>query len=351
MEDVATRASVSQTTVSYVLNGRTTGVNIPTPTRHRVLEAARELGYRRNQLARAMVTGKSRILGVYTTPIGAGHMVNILAGAMEAANNHEYLLKVMHLSWQGIDEATISRSLEWRLAGAIVFGLSEEFQGFIGSTLEESNIPSVMVDNSSPRPLGGRILSDDNQGICQAVSHLTGLGHRRIAFLGGKSSFLSDWREKSFRAALADANLTVPDAWVRHTSWSEQPIIEEGVHALLGNPEMRPTAIVCCGDSIAMIVLRVASSLGLRVPEDLSVTGYSNENLSSFANPPLTTIDQPFYAMGYAAAEYLVGCNEKPDEESFHENRDRTKMPDILLPTKLIERASTGVAPDQHLLF
>ena len=82
-----------------------------------MLGAARELGYQRNQLARAMVTGKSRIIGVLTTPKSSDNMVRILTGAMEVASQNDYLLKVVHLSYNGIDDATIARCLEWRAGG------------------------------------------------------------------------------------------------------------------------------------------------------------------------------------------------------------------------------------------
>ena len=181
-----------------------------------------------------------------------------------------------------------------------------------------------------------RFISDDAHGIRQVVSHLVALGHRRIAFLGGRASVLSDWRESSFRAALADAGLTLPAHWVRNTAWSDQEIIAEGAHAVLR--EDRPTAIVCSADALAMVVLRVARSLGLRLPTDLSVTGYSNAALSAYADPPLTTVDQPFQSLGHAAVMHLIHCAE-------NEYPGISPRPEILFPTQLLERGSTAPPP------
>jgi DNA-binding LacI/PurR family transcriptional regulator len=335
MGQVAAQAGVSQATVSFVLGGNPDRLKISTQTRDRVLEVARELGYRRNMLARAMVTGKSRIIGVITSTHAGENIVQILAGAMEAANDHDYLLKVMHLPGDGVDDATITRCMEWRLAGAMVVGLMEDSQRWLHDAFHRAHLPLALIDNAPLPDWGVRFLSDDAHGIRQSASHLVSLGHRRIAFLGGAPSILSDWREISFRAAIADAGLSLPAHWVRNTSWTNQAVIEEGAQALLR--EDRPTAVVCSADAIAMVVLRVARSLGLRLPTDLSVTGYSNAELSAFADPPLTTVDQPFQEMGHAAVMHLIQHVESEEVDLSVGPR-----PEILLPTRLVERGSTA---------
>ncbi len=337
MGQVAARAGVSQATVSLVLGGSADRLKISHKTRERVLDVAQELGYRRNLLARAMVTGKSRIIGVVTAVQAGENIIKMLAGAMEAANDHDYLLKVIHLSENRIDDATITRSLEWRLAGAVGMGLMEESQLQLQKEFHQAQIPLALIDNALLPEWGMRFISDDAHGIRQVVSHLVALGHLRIAFLGGRSSVLSNLRESSFRAALADAGLSLPAHWVKNTSWSNQEIITEGVRAVLR--EDRPTAIVCSADAIAMVVLRVARSLGLRLPADLSVTGYSNAALSAYADPPLTTVDQPFHSLGHAAVMHLIHCAESEDLSIG-------PRPEMLFPTQLLVRGST--APPQQ---
>ena len=126
MGQVAERAGVSTATVSFVLGGNADRLKISRQTQDRVVEVARELGYQRNQLARALVTGKSRIVSVLPAPHSGENIINILTGAMEAASQNDYLLKVLHLSYIEMDEATIARRLEWRLAGALIVGLRDE---------------------------------------------------------------------------------------------------------------------------------------------------------------------------------------------------------------------------------
>ena len=341
MGDVAARAGVSQATVSFVLGGTSDRLKISSQTRERVLEVARELGYQRNQIARAMVTGKSRIIGVLTAPQASENIINILAGAMETASQNDYLLKVLHLSYNGIDDATIARCLEWRLAGALIVGLSEEAHTRLHDAFREYKIPIAVIDNVPTTEWGVRIRSDDEEGIRQVISHLTALGHRNIAFIGGRPGFLSGWREQSFRAALADAGLSAPTHWIRHSSWVDQKIIEVEVRALFQESrDTLPTAVVCSADTIAMVVLRIARALGLRLPGDLSVTGYANGSLSEYADPPLTTVDQSFYEMGRVAAVQVIGFAERGDAE--RNTMEVADGRDIKIPTRLIERGSTA---------
>jgi LacI family transcriptional regulator len=335
MNDIAERAVVSQTTVSFVLNGRVSGANISDETRDRVLKAAHELGYQRNLLARAVVTGKSRILSVLTAPGSGENQARILTGAHEAANQNDYLLKVQYLPSRVIDEATIVRCLEWRLAGAMIVGLEESIQDELYARLSAWGIFLTTVDNARCYEHSLHVTSDDFAGIGQVVEHLSGLGHRRIAFLGGRPSPISLERERAFRAHLSERDLPIVESWIRHSSWGNIPIIEETAAALLDSPEGRPTALVCASDKSAMVVLRLARARGLRLPDDLSVTGYTNSTLSEVSDPPLTTVEQPFHEMGFAAATHLMKRVEGT------ETVERYSAP-LLIPNRLIIRSSTA---------
>ena len=341
MSQVAAQAGVSQATVSFVLGGQADSLKISPQTRERVLSAAHELGYQRNQLARAMITGKSRILGVLTSPDAVGNIVQILTGVVETASCHDYFVKIIHLSQSGVDDDTIKRCLEWRLAGVMAVGLSDDSCRRLNQKFRAKKLAMAMLDNAPASDWGIRIHSDDEQGVRQAVSHLIELGHRRIAYVGGASAAISECREAYFRAALLEASLPVPDHWIRHTAWVDQEIIEEGVRALFQESEIdRPTSVVCSADSIAMVVQRVARSLGLRLPDDLSITGYSNAPLSSFADPSLTSVDQDFPEMGRIAALHLIQLAENTNSDDGDGS-----YPDFLIPTQLIVRNSTMTAP------
>ncbi len=345
MDDIARHAGVSRATVSYVLNKRQrANGSVSDQTRARVLASASALNYRTNELARAMVTGKSRVLGVLTTPRGAENTIRILTGAIEAAEEKAYLVKVVHLSFDTVETNVVARCQEWRLAGVIAFSLSECACRYLHGEFARVGMPFALIDNA-PRldHWGVRVRSDDAQGVRLAISHLLQKDHTRIGFLGGSPSTLSQWREENFRDALAEAGVSVSSHWIRGDSWTDQERIERDAHALLSDPDNRPTAIVCSADTIAMVVLRVARSLGLRVPGDLSVTGYSNASLSAFADPPLTTVDQSLPALGREAALHLIARAQSKEPIVRDEPAE-----DILIPTRLIERASTAPCPPRE---
>ncbi len=348
MEEIAARVGVSRSTVSFVLGGGARRLKISPQTRERVMGVARELGYQRNQIARAMVTGKSRIIGVLTTFESGENIVRILSGAMEATSENDYLLKILHFSYTNVDDATIARCLEWRLAGALIVGFSEEAQKRLHDVFREHAIPVTLIDNAPPLDQSSRIASDDEQGIREVVSHLVGLGHRRIAFVGGTSDYLSERRERFFRAALADACLDAPDHWIQTTSWHIQSEIEAGVRALFAKSgDHPPTAVMCSGDALAMVVMGIAREMGLRVPHDLSITGYSNMSLSEFTYPALTTVDQSFREMGHAAALQAVRFAERAD--AADDGPSASGESELtLVPTRLIHRASTAPPPPER---
>jgi LacI family transcriptional regulator len=339
MDDIAQHAGVSRATVSYVLNKRNpANGTIREETRQRVLSSASALDYRTNELAKSVVTGKNRVLSVLMSPYVGENVLQILTGAIEATEQRGYLLKILHLSDDPVREDVISRCQGWRIAGAICFGLSTEAYNYLHPEFRRIGMPVGLINDApEERPWGVWVRSDDAQGIRLAVSHLTGLGHRRIAFLGGRPSPLSEWREKWFYEAIGEAGLSAPKHRVLQSSWGDVDVIAKAAAKLLNDSSDRPTAIVCSGDMIAATVIRVARSLGIRCPEDLSVTGYANSELSRAIDPPLTTLDQSFREMGRVATLKVI---------DFAEGIDTYDRDDLiwrfLTPTRLVERESTA---------
>lgn len=339
MTDVARHAGVSQTTVSMVLNkSKRTNGSISEETRRRVLSSAAALNYRTNELAKAMVTGKSRVLGFLTAPYAAENVIRVLTGAISATEENDYLLKIMHLSYDSLDANVIDRCLKWQIAGVAAFGFSLDSAQYIHAECERARMPITLLDNAPTfARWGARLRSDDAQGIRSVVAHLIQKGHSRIGFLGGAADLISRLREEHFVRSTTEAGLSVSPCWVRHSEWYVQNLIEEAALALLSDAANRPTAIVCASDLIALVVYRVARSLGLCVPDDLSVTGYSDLTASAYVDPPLTTVDQHFGEMGRVAALQLIaraeGTGSHIDGDTFQE---------ILLPTRLVLRSSTG---------
>ena len=343
MKDIASRAGVSSTTVSFVLNGRSDEARISEETRTRVLAAAEDMGYRSNHLARAMRTGNSRMLGSVGGALNEEHVGKMLAGALEAADEQGYTLKIFRLDRMG-DNArdVIRRSSELRLMGVLALHLPFETQNALYDEARRYGYPVVLMDGRSDNPDFPQVISDDESGIEAGVEHLVQLGHRRIAFLSGgeKNSPLSNKREASFRAAMKKRDLDASPDLIAHGDFRLHEPSVQAARALLCRPEKkRPTAIFCSGDLIAMVTLQIARDLGIAVPEELSVVGFANMDICEFATPPLTTIDQPFEQIGRAAVEILLDIVEKSDADETPKSR-AVKL--LRLPTRFIERASTA---------
>ncbi len=333
ISDVAAKAGVSRATVSYVLNGRDTSVRISDLTRQKVLHTASEMGYRRNELARAMTTGKNRMLGFWVMQSNREPVVRVLSGAMKEADEHGYFIKMLGFDNGALDVRTLERCVEWRLSGIIAIHAPAATIGELFPQIVQTGIPFVTVD-SQPGPAGCLNISANNEdGMRATVAHLADLGHHRIAFLGGcrpEEDSISGARQRAYGAEMERRGLTkhcqieCGDWTVEWSDWQEGETAC-AVRRLLNSP-IRPTAIACASDHLAMMVVRIASERGLRVPDDLSVTGFDDVAVATLYNPPLTTVSQPFELLGRAAVRSLL----TPDG------------PEPLLPAHLIVRGSTA---------
>lgn len=335
MNDIADRAGVSQATVSYVLNGRSDGIRIREETRQRILDMATELGYRRNDLARAMVTGKSFVLGFLTRNPSAEGSSRILVGAHEEANQHGYFVKMLPIAGGADFRTSIQRCMELRLAGILVQNLGQDALDYLQAETSRFKMPVVMMDDVPPQQWGSCVMSDDDGGMQAGLEHLVQLGHRRIGFISAQAnSILAVERERKFRVSMKRANLDVCEEHVAFTDWQDTAVIEAGVRSLFGRSSTRPTALMCAGDMIAMVTQRTARALGMDVPRDLSVVGFANFLMSNFADPPLTTVAQPFEEIGRIAVRSLLGTGK---------GEAPVDVPSAaIVPSQLIVRASTA---------
>ncbi len=312
-KEIADKLGVSRQLVTYALSGSGT---VSDRKRREILEAAERMGYRRNELARAMVTGKSRILGILT-----GHEINeamarTIAGALGEAAEHGYSTKLMFLPFNA-DQAEAQRVLQlcssWRLDGALVVGLSDEHVTLLRDEMAKGDRPVAFASNMPPEGAIGAY-TDDDSAWRLAIQHLVDLGHRRIAHLGARpTSVLARTRIDSCRRVLREFGLKVDFHSDTFSSWSETGLIEAGFHRLLDAPQP-PTALLCSGDALALVAMRTARRRGLRVPQDLSVVGFGDSENSKYADPALTSIMQPHEEVARIAVRQLISHVECESE-------------------------------------
>lgn len=353
MSDIASHAGVSRTTVSFVLNERYEAVGISEKTRLKVLQAAEELGYRSNELARAMRTGNTKMLGALGGNANEEQVGQMLMGALEAADAHGYMLKLLRLdTFGGSAQQVIRRISEARLMGMIAMHLPDLVLEELHIEASRFGTPLVLLDARCANPDIAQVVSDDESGIAAGVEHLARLGHSKIAYISDDKAALGCARNAAFRAAMARHQLAMPGNYSQEGSFTARDLSLQAARALLSLPaKTRPTAVICSGDLIALATLQVAHELQLRVPQDLSVIGFANLTACEYSIPQLTTIQQPFAQMGRAAVNMLlhaigVDGNGAGGNAAGGMDSDTACSGVKVLPTQLIERAST--APPQH---
>lgn len=334
MSDIAERAGVSRPTVSIVLNGRHATIGIAEETSARVLEAARELGYRRNALARAVKTGRSLTLGFLAGDADIEYSSRAFSGILDEAEERNYTVKRFRLHDRPDDASVIERCSEHRLDGVIVndTGLSvatdlirREFQG--------QRVPVVWLDPKGPQNWGVQVRPDDETGTVVAVQHLVELGHRRIAFIGGIENVGTGVpRVQGFARGMREADLN--GELVRWTQWSIEGILAALDELLaLSAP---PTALLCGSDAMALLYLRALRARGKRVPQDISVLGFGDLARVELADPALSTIRVPYGRMGREAVRQVLAMLETPEKSDEHH--------ETIFATELMLRASTAPA-------
>ncbi|WIJ24061.1 LacI family DNA-binding transcriptional regulator [Devosia sp. RR2S18] len=331
MHDVADRAGVSQATVSLVLNG-VPNARISKATRRRVLEAAEELGYRRGQ-GHPVPEGRKRIIGLFidevsTTPFAAP----FLEGARDEAALQDVTVATFCTgSNAALEQAAMELLVAQQAIGAIYTTLITR-QVSVPPSFDE--LPLVLLNCYEKKLRYPSVVPGDLVGGYAATEALLQAGHRRIAHLAGEPVLeASVDREKGFRQAMTKWQVSSHDQLVTSGGWSIRAG-RERARALLLDPNP-PTAIFCFNDRMAIGCYEAARELGLRVPEDISIVGFDDEDLAANMQPPLSTVILPHDEMARWAVGQLLDGFEAADQDQ--------RMQKIKIECELVARAS--IAP------
>jgi LacI family transcriptional regulator len=339
IKDVAERAGVSTATVSLVLND-VTGIRVSLPTRERVRSAATELGYRPNELARSLRTHRTHMIGfvsdeIATTPY-AGKMIQ---GAQDAAWREGYVLMLVNTGGtEELQRRGLQALLERQVDGVV---FATMWHRIVDLPDAIASTPVVALD-ARPRANGvPYVVPDEVGGAAAVMTELVRAGHRRIGHitdhLGSPAAAL---RLQAYREVLARHDIPLDSSLV---------VADDTDHAgghlaaglLLERPEP-PTAIFCFNDQIAMGAYRAAAERGLRIPADLSVVGFDDQELIAAAlSPGLTTVALPHYAMGEWALRVLLERIAGP----LSDTGPGAPPAGRLMPCPLVRRASVGPPP------
>ena len=300
--DVAHRAGVSLGTVSNVLNRPD---QVSPPTRARVLTAIEELGFIRNEAARQLRAGRSRTIGLVVLDIGNPFFTEIAAGAESAAAAAGLSVVLCNSGTSGAREAHYLSLLQEQRSFGVLVTPARALTRI--DEIRRQGTPCILVDH----PTQGRRCSvsiADAIGGRLAATHLLGLGHVRIGFVGGRTSLSQvRLRLEGARHALKDAGLA-PDALVALDVPALNVVAGRvaGVKlAALPNSE-RPTAAICANDLVALGLLQELTRLRINVPDDFSIVGYDDIDLAALAAVPLTSIRRPRLELGSTATNLLI---------------------------------------------
>jgi LacI family transcriptional regulator len=331
LNDVARRAGVSTMTVSRVINE---SGYISQATRARVNEAIAELGYVPNALARQLRSKKSRTVALVVTDILNPFFTTIASGVEDTARARGYAVMFCNTYESEAEEAAYVRVLiERQVEGVLLVPA-----GGLGTSvlrLAERGMPTIVLDRHVRDVETDEVRADSRTGAYEAVRHLTGLGHRRIAVLTGPEGVSTSMdRVDGYRQALAEACPDGTCEQIMFGEFNEASGYSMARRALEEGP--RPTAIFAANNFIAFGALRALREAGLRIPEDISMVVFDDLPPGWVLDPFLTVVSQPAYEIGTRAAQLLLDRLAGDDPEGPRS---------IVLPSELIVRRST--APPQ----
>jgi DNA-binding LacI/PurR family transcriptional regulator len=325
--EIARRANVSTATVSRTLNQ--SGAVKP-ETARKVWRAAAALNYYPNSHARALVSGRSRLLGLIVSDITNPFFPELVHSFEDLATKHAYDLILTSTGYQTARMiGCVRRMLERKVDGVAIM-TSEMHLGLI-KELARRGVPLVFMDVGRVGPRMSHVLVDYAHGVRQAVDHVAHLGHKRIAFITGPLDLHSArTRRQAFLDGLRAHGIKADPKLIRegtHTAEGGQQAMEALVRA--AKP---PTAVVCSNDWTAIGALHAIDAAGLRVPADISVVGFDDIPLASYTSPPLTSVRMSAGDVGATAFEALFRLI----------GGDRLEGDVYQVPTKLVVRASTA---------
>ncbi len=339
LADVARLAKVSSTSVSNVVNGR--DAEMRPETKKRILQAIKEVGYTPNLAARQLKTGRASAIGIIIPSVAYPFFGSFTRLVEDVAATYGYHVLLANSDRNPEKEQQLAEELWGYGVEGIIFG-SSSLQLTHLENLIEKGLHIVAFDR--PTQKNDRVIIDsvgvDNVLVARLLcKHLLALGHRRIGFVSGPIRTVSRMgRLEGYRASLQEAGIPVdPNLIWEGTSrnFGDTSAIElgrQGAHNLLSMSEP-PTAFVAINYHYAFGIYAGARDLGLRIPEDISVTGVDDPLLNDVIQPPLTIVQQPLPEIARLAVERLVGrlqgsCNEAPSQQ--------------FLSPKLVVRASTA---------
>jgi len=326
---VADQAGVHASTASRALNPATRAMVLPSVAQ-KVLDVARELGYRPDPVAASLRTGRSKLVAILVPDISNSVFAPILSGASERLATEGYTVIVADVGSDKDKQLDIATGLLARRVDGFILATVSKDDPLVAFCLDQ-HVPAVLVNRAEAQSRLSSVVSDDELSMQMAVDHLVSLGHIVIGHIAGPTQHSTGYlRRRGFSRAIAKHALTENAAVQVAKNYSRLEGANAARKLLDANPHV--TAIVAANDLLALGVYDVLRERNIACPGDISVIGHNDMQLVDMIAPPLTTIHINHHDMGQQSAELL---------QQIIENPNRAKHNVILQPT-LIVRASTA---------
>jgi DNA-binding LacI/PurR family transcriptional regulator len=338
IETVAAEAGVSKTTVSFVINDNPT---ISAPTRKKVREVIERLGYQPNVNARNLSSRRTRAVTVLVPEIARvfedPYFARALSGIQDELEAVECRFSVRKASLEFVREKEHLNLFRRAEIGGMLYVGSTLLDGYLADLVEPGH-PFVFINSVLPGVPLHSVCADHVRTGRLATEHLIRLGHRRIAHVAGIDATTSGReRREGYRTALEEAGISLDEALVVSGEY-DRATARAAAERLLALAD-QPTALFVSNDVMAVGILDLLAEKGIRVPEEIAVVGGDSIEISTYARPPLTSVDQDIYAVAREAVRLLLDLMEEEDREEKEEHPLRT-----LIEPRLVVRRSCGAA-------
>lgn len=327
IKDVAKEAGVSIATVSRVLNDIDV---VNEDTKKKVLDAIKKLGYRPNIVARSLKTQRTKTIGILIPDISSQFYPEIVRGAEDVSHIYDYNVILCNSDFDSDKEKEYLRVLKEKMVDGVIY-MSSSLDEEIINTINELDLKTVLVESKDKNENFPSVTIDNVSAIHSGTKYLIEGGAKRLAYIGTDTKVMNAWGERyiGFEKALKEAGLEKDEDLVFFDTLK----VKSGADAVKKFIESgkKFDGIVCASDEIAMGAINELRDNGIRVPEDVSVIGFNNNNAGAIFYPKISTVSQPSYDMGSVAMRMLIKIlNKKPlDQDQY------------VLDYQLIKRDST----------
>lgn len=306
IKEVARVAKVSTATVSRTINGSD---KVSEQTALRVRRAIEKLRYYPDTNARALGSGRSNLYGLIISDITNPFFPELVKSFEDVAMRHGKEVLVANTNYDPVRaEHCAQRMLQRKVDGVAI--MTSEVHSQVLEDFHQQRIPLIFLDTARSRKNVSRIVVNYQSGIEAAVEHLHSLGHTAIGFIAGPDKYHSARiRHKAFQKGMEHRNLTLPPHFIQKGDHTISGGYQAMLQMLAGNP--RPTAVITSNDLTAIGALRAMHEKGLRVPDDISLIGFDDITVSSYTQPPLTSVRIPRNEIAETAFHALVEMKNK----------------------------------------